>query len=318
MTASVLVDGASGYLGLHLVQALLQDGFLVRALVRPQSRPADREQLETLGAEVFVAPLAEEVSAAEALILDKAFAGADFAVHLIGSIAPSRQESFGSLHPQAAAVFAARAKQAAVKRAAMVTALGASQASRSLYLHSKAEAEEVVCSVLGRETVAIFRPSLIIGREVGRRDSKLVNRYRELIGTRSRPLVPLINGGKNLIEPVFVGDLARAITTVLKLPPAQGTGVFEIGGPNRVTMREFVEALAALRPGASVRFLNLPYALARTLAHLSEKLSDVPVLSVEQAYLATMDNVTRENRLPSLLPGVPTGLQAALSTYGSV
>ncbi|HND68639.1 MAG TPA: NAD(P)H-binding protein [Candidatus Obscuribacter sp.] len=315
MTASVLVDGASGYLGLHLVQTLLQDGFQVRALVRPQSGQTDREQLEILGAEVFVAPLAEEVSAAEALILDRAFAGADFAVHLIGSIAPGRQESFGSLHPQAAAVFAARAKQAAVKRAAIVTALGASQTSRSLYLHSKAEAEEVVCSLLGPEMVAIFRPSLIIGRKVGRRDSKLVNRYRQLI--RTRPLVPLINGGKNLLEPVFVGDLTQCITAALKLPPAQGTGVFEIGGPNRVTMREFVEALAA-SCAASVRFLNLPYAVARSLAHLSEKISDVPVLSVDQAYLATMDNVTKENRLPSLMSGLPTDLQAALATYGSL
>lgn len=315
MSASVLVDGASGYLGLHLVQALLQEGFLVRALVRPQARQEDRDQLTSLGAQVFVAPLVEGVCGAEAETLERAFHGVDFAVHLIGSIAPARQESFSDLHPQAASVFASRAREAAVSRVAMVTALGACRTSRSLYLHSKADAEEAVCGILGPERVSIFRPSLIVGRTVGRRDSKLVNRYRELID--KRPMVPLINGGKNLLEPVFVGDLALAIAASLKLPPALGAGVFEIGGPNRVSMREFVEALAGLQPGKTVKFLNLPYALARSLAALSEKISDVPVLSVDQAYLATMDNVTTENRLPGLLPGPAASLPTALATYGS-
>lgn len=313
MTVSVLVDGASGYLGLHLVQRLLQDGLLVKALVRPQARQEDRDQLIALGAQVFVAPLVEGISGAEAATLERAFAGVDFAVHLIGSIAPARQESFSGLHPQAASAFASRAREAAVSRVAMVTALGASRTSRSLYLQSKADAEEAVCGILGPDKVSIFRPSLIVGRTIGRRDSKLVNRYRELIN--KRPMVPLINGGKNLLEPVFVGDLALAIAASLKLPPALSAGVFEIGGPDRVSMREFVEALAGA--GKTVKFLNLPYALARSLAALSEKLSDVPVLSVDQAYLATMDNVTTKNRLAGLLPGPAMGLQAALATYGS-
>ncbi|MBK7837607.1 MAG: hypothetical protein IPJ49_07975 [Candidatus Obscuribacter sp.] len=71
-------------------------------------------------------------------------------MHLIGSIAPKRGESFNDLHTANARSFASWCKLAGVKRAVMVTALGADKNSASAYLKTKALAEEALkrCSAM--------------------------------------------------------------------------------------------------------------------------------------------------------------------------
>lgn len=306
---TVLVDGASGYLGLHAVKALIDRGYGVRALVRPQSRPVDRATLESLGAEVCIAQLKlEESDTTNDAALTAAFTGASYGLHLIGSIAPRRGESFQGLHPQMASVFASYALKAGLERVVMVTALGADKDSRSLYLKSKALAEEATRAQLA-ERLIVLRPSLIIGRQVGTRDSKLVKRYLEIAA--ERPFIPLIEGGRNLIEPVYVGDLALAIAETFGRADLAGA-TLEIGGPEKLTMRSFVERLLAA-VGKTKPFLPLPYKLASVLASISEKINDVPILSSDQAYLATIDNVTRDNALSRLADVTP--LSQALSSY---
>lgn len=306
---TVLVDGASGYLGLHAVKALIDRGYAVRALVRPQSRPVDRATLESLGAEVCIAQLKlEQSDTANDAALTAAFAGVSYGLHLIGSIAPRRGETFQGLHPQMASVFASCALKAGLERVVMVTALGADRESQSLYLKSKALAEEAARAQLA-ESLTVLRPSLIVGRQVGTRDSKLVKRYLEIAA--SRPFIPLIDGGHNLIEPVYVGDLALAIVETFARADLAGT-TLEIGGAEKLTMRSFVERLLAV-VGKTKPFLPLPYKLASVLASISEKISDVPILSSDQAYLATIDNVTQNNVLSQLTEVTPLNL--ALSSY---
>ena len=306
---TVLVDGASGYLGLHAVNALIARGYAVKALVRPQSRPVDRATLEALGAQVCIAQLKlEESDSNNVAALNAAFAGANYGLHLIGSIAPRRGESFEGLHPQMASAFATYAAQAGLEKVVMVTALGADKDSQSLYLKSKALAEEATRSILG-ERLTVLRPSLIVGRQVGTRDSKLVKRYLDLAD--QRPFIPLIDGGHNLIEPVYVGDLALAIARSFESDALAGA-TLELGGAEKLSMRSFVERLLAV-VGSAKPFLTLPYKLAAVLATISEKISDVPILSSDQAYLATIDNVTTSNSLSQLVEVTPLG--QALAGY---
>lgn len=307
---SVVVDGASGYVGLHLVKALRDRGHSVRALVRAQAAPSSLRTLESLGAEIYKADLTICQGSANAQTLHAAFDKVDYAVHLIGSIAPRRSETFDNLHPQSAKAFAHWAKIADVQKVVLLTALGANVNSASQYLRSKALAENCVKEELGEDKVIVFRPSLIVGRQVGERDSKLVRRYVETL--KSKALVPLIGGGKNLIEPVFVGDLCLAICQALS--DREYRGVLEIGGGQKITMRQFVEELSG---ALSIKkpFLPIAPALARGLAGISQALSEVPTLSRDQALLATMDNVTVDNRLPDLLGHGPAKLADILKVY---
>ena len=334
--ACVLVDGASGYLGNHVVAALLNRGLVVHALVRPQVADSDREFLQESGAQVFavdLAPFQADLAQGQRRKLEEAFNGVTHAVHLIGSIAPAKAENFRQLHQEQSRAFASwcvRARDVGgFARAAMVTALGADQNATSEYLRSKREGELALLSELEPAKIAssIFRPSLIVGRAVGRRDSKLVKRYRQL--ARTRPFVPLVNGGRNLVQPVFVTDLAEAIVERLCQQPRLESGelesgleyrpdftseTFEIGGVQPLAMREVVEALmAAINVKKS--FVEIPMPLALMAANLMQRFQDVPLLSADQVRMTSFDNICSDNALSKIIDRSPTSLVDALATY---
>ena len=327
LNSKVLVDGASGYLGNHVVAALLKRGLVVHALVRPQVAARDRQFLEESGAQVFAADLApfqSNLSTSHRRTLEEAFTGVSHAVHLIGSIAPAKSENFSQLHQEQSRAFASwcvRARDVAgFSGVAMVTALGADQGAASEYLRTKREGELALLSELEPARIAssIFRPSLIVGRAVGFRDSKLVKRYRHL--ARTRPFVPLINGGRNLVQPVFVVDLAEAIVERLcqqaELESTTDfTGkTFEIGGSEALPMKEVVEAIM-MAINIKKPFLDIPANLALGVASLLQRLQEVPMLSADQVRMTGFDNVCIDNALSSIIGRRPTSLVEALATY---
>lgn len=311
----ILVDGASGYVGSHLVAFLRQAGAQVVALVRPACRAADRDFLTGLGAEVLACELGS-TDVEERKRLESAFADCDWAVHLIGSIAPARHESMESLHQGQTAAFAgwcARARALGrFEKVCMVTALGACGDSKSAYLRTKYDAEKTLFSALQDKVKScVLRPSLIVGRQVGYRDSKLVARYRTLI--RTRPFVPLIGGGKNLLQPLFIGDLVEAIALSLA-GDAQGT--LEIGGASTVTMAQLVQYLSQIE-GLKKADVAVPLSLAKLLAWLLERVQEVPTLSSDQVILAGQDMIcqTNGNALAQILGREPCEWSQALDSY---
>jgi len=316
----VLVDGATGYLGNHVVDALLTKGAHVRALVRPQASAADIAYLQSIGATIFQADLLNfENSAGQRRKLEEAFSGITSAVHLIGSVAPARGEKFAQLHGEQSRAFASwcvRAKDVdgGFSRACAVTSLGANLDAPSEYLRSKREAELALLAELDGAQISstIFRPSLIVGRKVGRRDSKLVKRYRHLAKTRK--IVPLINGGNNLLQPVFVCDLAEAIAEKIFAGANNQSDICEIGGARVLSMKEIVLAIMAALD-LKKPFFNIPSGVALAAASVMQRWQDVPLISKDQAIMAGFDNICQDNRLAEIIKRPPTDLSVALATY---
>jgi len=90
---TVLIDGASGYVGSHLTYHLRGEGVAVRSIVRPKVDPSDRAILDALSAKVFPVDLLKSSN-----LLEKAFDGVEIAVHLIGSVAPAKSETLRQIH----------------------------------------------------------------------------------------------------------------------------------------------------------------------------------------------------------------------------
>src|SRR4030095_234493 len=124
----VVVDGATGYVGSHLVSKLVSDGHRVRCLVRPGADDADVAFLKSLGAEV----VSTDFSCADGDV-GRAFAGAKAAVHLIGSIAPRKGESLAYLHEKLTGRLVEHPQRNSVPRIVMVTALGTGPGAASRY-----------------------------------------------------------------------------------------------------------------------------------------------------------------------------------------
>lgn len=300
----VAVDGATGYLGNHLIARLREDGCPVRAIVHSGARSSDLEFLRSTGAQIHSADLKSGSSDLQA-----ALQGVATVVHLIGSIAPRKGEKLIELHAGQTAALLEAAKAAGVQKIVLVTALGTRDGAVSNYHKTKSAAEQVVTG-FGLQYV-ILRPSLIVGKQVGNRDSKLVARYIELIKTR--PSVPLIGGGLNKVQPVFIGDLVEALVRSIQTSNFNGR-VLEIGGNEAVSIKSIVERLMRVI-GISKRTVALPPLLANIIGSICETIQPVPLVSRDQVTMSSEDNLCTNNALTTVFGITPTSLEEALKTY---
>ncbi|QQR57504.1 MAG: NAD(P)H-binding protein [Candidatus Melainabacteria bacterium] len=292
----VLVDGATGYLGAHLVHALNEHKYKIRCLVRHNTNPSNLEYLNSVGCEIFTAN-------------ERAFEGVNYAVHLVGSIAPSRKETFAQLHQDMTKVWVENCQSANIEKAILVTALGTNENSPSAYHQTKRESEKVLQkSSLNH---AILRPSLLIGHQVSKRHSKLVKRLLEMIATK--PKVPLIHGGTNKIQPLFIGDMAKCIIETFD---KEITQPLDLAGPEILTLAKLVDRLSALLDKRA-RIASINPMLGMAIASLLSLVQDVPILSKDQVILAQMDNIASEeaNGVNMLLGQKGTSLDQSIQTY---
>ncbi len=308
---AIVVDGATGYLGSHLVAALAASGAEIRCLVHKGAKAEDINVLKNLGAKVVVGELiGNDTSTGEA------FKDATVAVHLIGSIAPKRGLSHELLHVAMTRAFVEKVKAGGVKSALMVTALGTRADAPSSYHSSKwlAERELLESGLLS----TILRPSLLIGRQVGRRNSKLVERLIKVISEKKA--VPLVNGGVNKLQPLFIGDMAMAaVASIDRLSSGKGEAVntpLELGGAEVLPMHELVKQLMAVL-GVEKPIVTLPYPIAMAAASVCQLFQDVPVISCDQVKLSMRDNICTDNRIEELLSAKPVPLSTALQVYAS-
>jgi nucleoside-diphosphate-sugar epimerase len=307
-TSTVLVDGATGYIGSHLVNALTQSlgqNIKTRCLVRKNAHKTDVDYLKKSGAELFEADLADSG-------IDDIFSQVDIAYHLIGSIAPKKGETSTSLHVGQTEKFVQQCLKNKVKKIIMVSACGADPTAKSEYHRTKWQAERKILES-GISSI-ILRPSLVIGKTQGMRNSKLITRLEHLI--RNKKSVPLIAGGINKLQPIFIQDLIEAILACSNPSrnPKTDETIMELGGPEIITLRELVQKMMTLlnmqRP-----ILSLPIPVASIAAHLALLFQEIPIISPDQIKITQQDNICHNNKLESLITKNPTNVDHALNSY---
>ncbi|MBI4970291.1 MAG: NAD(P)H-binding protein [Candidatus Omnitrophica bacterium] len=301
---SVVISGATGYVGVHLVKSLIDQCLIPKCLVRSQSNPRDVELLRSLGAEIV--PLADFSDPEQ---LASAMRHSDILVHLIGSIAPKKGVKLEELQTETAKRFFSAARKSGSKKIVLLTALGCGPDACSQYHRTKWLAEEALKH--SGLTYVIFRPSLIVGKILGYHDSKIVRRYVELI--QKKKSVPLILGGMNRIQPIFVGDLAQAMTKAIRAQ-AWDNSILELGGSETLSTRQFIERLMDI---VNIRknLIAIPGPLAWLAAVLCETFQDVPTLSRDQLKIAGSDSVATRNALTEDFKIEPYALSEALACY---
>lgn len=272
----VTVFGGSGFVGRHVVRALAREGWRVRVAVR---RPDLAGYVQPMGAVGQVIPVQANLRYPESV--RAAVADAECVVNLVGLLAKSGAQTFDAIHVKGAAAVAEAAKAAGVRRLVHVSAIGASPRSWSSYARTKAAGEAAVLKAY--PGAVILRPSLVFGPE-----DDLFNRFADM-ATKS-PLLPLIGGGHTKFQPVYVGDVARAVATACAGAAKPGT-VYELGGPEVVT---FADILAKVQAWSGRRrgYLKIPFFLAKLGALLTLPLpNSLRPLTVDQVRLLQKDNV---------------------------
>jgi NADH dehydrogenase len=309
--SNILIDGATGYIGSHLAQALnlrQLPQLTVRCLVRNGTHQDNINFLQTTGAQIVQANLDDTTSK-----ITEIFSQVDVACHLIGSIAPKRGETPELLHIKQTEQFADHCLKAKVSKIIMVSACGADPHSDIAYQRTKWQAEQIIkgCGI----PAVILRPSLLVGKTTGVRNSKLIARLQDLIETKQS--VPLVAGGHNKVQPLFISDLVEAIiASIFKINgnSRDNTPIYELGGAEVLTLRELAIHLMKVM-GKERSILDLPAPVAMAIAYSSEALQGVPILSKDQVKLSQQDNICANNQLSALIEKVPTSLEESLASY---
>lgn len=248
----VTVFGGSGFLGRYVVEALLRQGAQVRVAERHPKMAWEAKAQANLGQIAFmVGDIAQPAS------LVAPCAGADAVINLVGSFADMQ-----TVHVDGAANIAKAAALAGVGALVHVSAIGADADSPSNYGRTKGEGEAAVRAAF--PDAAIVRPSIVFGRE-----DQFINRFAGLI--RMAPVMPVI-GGTAQLQPVYVGDVAKAIVAALARPGE----TFELGGPQILTMAQ-LNSWIADRAGYSRFFLDVPNAMSSAIATLTGWLPGAPI-----------------------------------------
>ena len=221
----ILVTGATGFVGSHLVKRLRQEGLKVRAVTRT---PAKAQSLADLGVEVVPGDIGDPAS------LEAAAKGCDKIVHLVGIIQEGRGFTFRSVHVEGTRHVLDAAKKAGVGHVVYQSALGTRENAKSEYHRTKWEAEKLVRA--GGIPFTLLRPSLIYGP-----GDLFTIRLAEMI--RLSPVLPVIGSGRSKIQPIYIEDVASCIVKILAGKQHMGK-TYEIGGPEELTYEEVTKAIA--------------------------------------------------------------------------
>ncbi|HWJ07845.1 MAG TPA: NAD(P)H-binding protein, partial [Nocardioides sp.] len=230
--STVLVTGATGFIGSRLADALVARGTDVRALTR---RP---ESYDGAGS-----PCGGDVSdeASLAAPLD----GVDVAVYLVHSL---DREDFEERDAAAARSFGAAAARAGVRQIVYLGGLGDEGDDLSAHLRSRREVE----GLLGEAgvPVTVLRAAIVVGH--GGISWELT---RQLVKNLPAMVVPRWTTTRT--QPIAVDDVIRYLVGVIGDERAFGE-VFEIGGPEAMTYVDMLEIAAEVTRGRPVPLVRVP------------------------------------------------------------
>jgi uncharacterized protein YbjT (DUF2867 family) len=306
------IFGGSGFLGRHIVRALVHQGWRIRVAVR---RPDLAAFLQPIGGVGQIQPVQANLRFPESVAA--AVEGASAVVNATGVTAERGAQTFNAVHVEGARALAKAALAARVSTYVHISGIGADPNSASPYIASKGLGERAT-----RESfpeAIILRPSVVFGPE-----DDFFNRFGAL--ACHLPILPLLGGGKTRLQPVYVGDVGQAAAAALSGLAKSGV-TYELGGPRTMTLREAAEL--TLREIDRRRVLiGLPLGSSRWLAASTQFASKatfglLPRLLTttrDQVDLLASDNVVSaeaeaEGRILSALNVVPQAAEAIIPSY---
>lgn len=255
----VAVAGGTGFLGRQVVRRLLADGCAVVVLAR-RARAAD-------GVTTIAVDVAGNASAVAGALV-----GCDALVNLVGIKRAAPGQDFARAHEASVRGLVAGCRAAGVRRLVHVSV-------------AAAEAGEYTASKLRGEQIArdsglawtIVRPGVIAGP-----GDDFITNLAAMI--RQAPVFPGPGGGRALIQPVLVEDVAAAIVAAIAAPTAFGA-CFDVVGPERLTLRAWVERVGE---ALELRTLVVPapgWLLAPVVAVMERVLASPPLTRAQLGML---------------------------------
>jgi uncharacterized protein YbjT (DUF2867 family) len=300
----IFITGGAGFVGTAVISSLLTAGHSVHALVNHRSLAVSEPGVRSFKGDLF-----------DDKTLDSAMAGCNAVIHLIGIIFENRARgiTFDRIHYQGTVKVVDAAKRAGIRRYLHMSALGASVDSKSAYLQSKFKAEQYVQSS-GLDWTVV-EPSLIHGpggdftktQAAWARGTAMPFVFMPYFGSG---LLGLGQPGK--IQPVFVGDVARAFTESLENVKTNGQ-ILRLGGPEQMTWPHMHRVAAEVICGKPRATLAIPAWYAKAIACVVP--AGLLPFTHDQVLMAETDNVCDLSHFEAVFGWKPREFKATLREY---
>ena len=284
---TVLVTGATGFIGRRLVAELTRRGTTVRAMTR---RPDDYDGPgEPVGADVD-----------DPTTLSAALDGVDVAVYLVHSL---DHDDFEERDARAARSFGAAAAQAGVRQIVYLGGLGDDDGDLSPHLRSRREVE----TLLGEAgvPVTVLRAAIVVGH--GGVSWELT---RQLVKNLPAMVVPRWTATRT--QPIAVDDVIRYLAGVIDHEDAIGE-VFEIGGPEAMTYLDMLTVASKVATGRTIPVVPVPVLTPRLSSYWLALVTDID-LTTGRNLIDSMSTevVTQDRRILEVVPGEPLPYREAV------
>jgi NADH dehydrogenase len=299
----VFVTGGGGFVGSALIEQLLSRGYSINALI-------NRKPIETRGEVTSIrGDLFDDAS------LDAGMRGGDAVIHLVGIIMerPARGITFDHIHHQGTRRVVDATRRNGIKRYLHMSALGTRPNAVAEYHKTKWLAEEYV-RASGLDWT-IFRPSIIHGPR---------GEFMQMEAKWARHIKPpflfmpyfgaglLGFGGAGKLQPVYVGDVARAFVDALENRRTIGE-VYPLGGPDVVTWPQLHHIASEAITGHKRIAIPMPVWAAKIQASLLPP--SVLGFNKDQVQMSQEDSTCDLSKFTSDFGWEPQPLEASIKSY---
>jgi len=282
---TMLITGASGFIGGYMARVALAQGYVVKTLSRStESIPAKIPE-----AHRYIGKLPGEIPV-------EAFQGVNVVVHCAAWV-KAGSEMARSINVEGTLNLAEMAFQEKVETFIFLSSQSARPDATSDYGLSKYSAEQALLSRFLNTAlkIIILRPGLVTGpghQGLYQRLCRMVDAW---------PILPLLGGGKSIVQPIHLEDLCYAICRCDQIAAKLNGRILSLGYPGGVVLAEFLQALASARRGRKKFTVTIPIWPVAAAALTAERLGlSLPITSVNLKGLTKVEGMKTQEDMAFL------------------
>jgi len=278
---SILVTGATGFIGSRLISSLASSGFTVRGMSR--KKLLDSNNVKYVQADVF-----------DVVQLENAMSGIDIVYYLLHSMEGDKVhwKEFASREKIQAQNFLKAATKANVKRIIYLGGLVNDSLELSPHMQSRKEVGEILAS--GSIPVTQLRASLIIGAQGG---SYAMLRYL----VERLPIMVTPSWVKSLAQPIAVDNVIEYLVSCMYHSETSGK-IYEIGGPDTMTYEELMRVYSAYL-NKNLFVIQIPFLTTRLSSYWVDLITPVKA-SLARPLIDSLvhDTIVTDNSITKIIP----------------